>query len=165
MKLLEGYVENRTLEAALAAMLGALCVVGRSIKVPIYGVCMMDFGTTFWVVSILVLSYPYVWMFSILLSLTSTIPTPAMLVFLFALNTAYFIRRIAGLKSKWVIPLLPYAVTLGDIIFLLYGLKLLPFEVYIGPALFQATLGVIQVIIMVPIIMTSLEKFGVVAEW
>jgi len=162
LKFFQGYIENRMKELMLAVMFGVLMVIGRSVKLPIFGIATLDFGAVFWISSILVLSYPYVWLFTLLLCATSAIPILIIPVFLFALHVAYFISRFVGFKrSKWIAPLFAYLTAIGDIFILIYFLKLYP-DIYVVPSIIQATTVMVQVAIFCPIILKVLEKFGVI---
>lgn len=98
MKLLEGYVKNRTKEAALAAMLMALFFVGRTFKIQILPFFLLDISGIIVFTAASVFSWPYTIIFSLVtLYQGSTIfMFPA---FIIGTQVTFILSRLVG--KKW----------------------------------------------------------------
>jgi len=109
MKMLEGYVKNRTKETALAAILIALFFVVRSFKImltPVFGV---GLGATIIFAATSILSWPYTIVFSFASSYRSaTIFTG--LAYLAGTQVVFFLSKAVGMKRARYVPVV------GDII-------------------------------------------------
>ena len=130
MKLLQGYVENRTKEAALAAIMLALFFVTRTYKITINPAFSIDFAGAVIYSAASVLSYPYTILFSLsTLYLGSNMVVT--LAFFLGSQAVFFLSRVVG--EKWV----PHTVGVGQLVslpsygLLLHFLGLMDFRVYI----------------------------------
>jgi len=109
MKLLEGYVENRTQEAALAAMMLALFFVTRTFKIQISPAFGFDFVPAVIFSASTILSWPYTVLFSLSVLYKGTTPL-TVLSFFIGTQVAFFLRK--AFKDEWA----HHAVTIAGII-------------------------------------------------
>jgi len=130
MKVLQGYVENRTKEAALATMLLALVFVSRTFKLPVPGPFFIDFTAAIFYTAASVLSWPYTLIFS-LANFYGISNVFGVLAYFIGSQVVFFLSKTLG--EKWV----PHVVGIGQLVSLpSYGLLmhvsgLLDFRIFI----------------------------------
>lgn len=118
MKLLKGYVKNRTKEAALAAVLLALFFVVRTYKMTIIpGVLILDFSAAVIYSAVSILSWPYTLVFS-LSTLYGGSNVFACVAFIVGSQVVFFLSKLA--KEEWV----SHTPVFGQVSILVYGLLL-----------------------------------------
>lgn len=164
MKLLEGYVKNRTREAALAAVFGALFLIVRTIRVPILPpLIIVDFSICFWSSAVLFLSYFYLWVFALLMSITSTLP-PSIIGTLVGMHIIYFLNKLIGRKGIY---LCFFASIFNGIAntFILNYLKIINLWPIFPTLMVKMIIQGIGAVILVPIIFNFLERFNVIEGW
>lgn len=99
MKLLEGYVKNRTKEASLAAMMIALYFVTKPYKLQVVpGVMALDLSGTIILTSASIFSWPYTLVFSFMHLYMGSSPF-AVISWLVATNTVFFLSKMV--KKEW----------------------------------------------------------------
>jgi len=161
MKILKGYVENRTREVALAAMLGALALVARKITIPIAPFGGIECSIIFWATIVLVLSYPYVWWVAAIIGLTSGFGILTVPGTLIGQTVFYFLVKFAGIKRG------KYLSFFGTTFTVIFSCPILA---YIGvwppgvfmPAVIKSFVQGLIAIIMVPPFLRLLEKLNFV---
>ncbi len=164
MRLLEGYVKGRTKEVSLAAMLGALILIGRYITLPIFIPPLhgLEPSVVFYSSAILVLSYPYVWLLSFTMALTSNLPLPAFPTWLIGFHIFYFLSRLMGLRRARYFSFFCSPIV-GIILLIEFGwLGILPFEVFFVPIMVKTFAQGILAVLVVPLIIRVLEEFSVI---
>ena len=159
MKLLEGYMENRTKEMALAAILLALTYIGRFIVIPLFipPIHGLECTVIFWTTGILLLSYPYVWLFVFMMSITSSIGLVAMPMFAVYYNLFFILSRIMGLKRARYACLVGQMSTgvIGAFMFDIMGFA--SWRIIIIPGMIKVTSQAVLAFFTVPIILKSLN--------
>lgn len=167
MKLLEGYVENRTKEAALAAILAALTVVGRSISIPIFIPPLhgLDVAIAFWSLAVIVLSYPYVFLIAFMMTLTSSLALIIFPGYVISLSILYFINRAIGFKRAKYFSF--FASIINMIVWLtfwgpLVAPELSVIKILLVPMSIKSVAQGMVAVILVPILLKTLEVFSFV---
>jgi len=164
VKLLEGYVKNRTLEFTLAAMFGALVLISRQIALPIFIPPLkgLDPSGIFYSSMLLVLSYPYIWLFSGILAFTSVMPLPAFPCWAIGFHIFYFLSRLIGLRWARYFSFFSSPIN-GIVTLIIFGwLKIFPFNVFFIPVMTKTLSQGVLAFMLVPLIIKLLEKFGVI---
>ncbi len=162
-KILKGYVENRTKEATLAGVLTALAIVATYIDIPvfIYPLAGLDTSIVFWSMIPLLLSFPYVFLVPLVLSLT--VPIGFLCAPGIALGQVmfYFTVKFIGLKRG------KYLVFLASIYSVVFSYHYLT---YIGvwnsavliPVVTKSLVQGLFAVILVPLLINKFEEFGVI---
>jgi len=162
MKIFKGYVGSRTKEAALAAVLGAMFFVLRTIKIPLFPpLVMLEFAQITYSVAILVLSYPYVLVFVLFLAMTSTAPITIIAGFL-GLSTSYFIAKAIGIK--WAKHLVFFTSSINCayvVVIFVYILKMFPTAIVI-PLMAKSLMSGTPTLIIAPLFISLLDRMGVI---
>lgn len=109
MKLLQGYVENRTKEAALAAIMLALFFVARTFKIQVSPAFGFDFAASVIFSAASVLSWPYTVLFSLSVLYRGTTPF-TVLSFFAGTQATFFLRKVV--KDEWA----HHTVTFGTVV-------------------------------------------------
>lgn len=98
-KILQGRVENRTKEVALAAMMLALFFLVRSFKIPLTPVLGVDFSGAVILTAPLIFSWPYTLVFP-LASLYNSAHPLCIVGWLVGTQTVFFLSRTK--RKKWI---------------------------------------------------------------
>jgi len=119
VKLLEGYVENRTKEAALAGIMGTLFIIGRNFAIPIIpGVWNFTFSPITVYAAVAILSYPYTYLFPLLHLYRGSKPIGC-IAYWVGTQTVFFLSKAVGKKRT------PHILFMGDVTgYLAYGVLL-----------------------------------------
>lgn len=99
MKVLQGYVENRTKEAALAAILLALYFVTKNTKIQVTPILGLDFSGAIILTSASILSWPYTILFSLLPLYLGSSPIFNIISFFVGTQTVFFLSKMV--KKEW----------------------------------------------------------------
>jgi len=139
VKLLEGYMENRTKEAALAAIMLALFFVTRNFKIQITPI--IGFGlSAIWInTAASIFSWPYTVVFSLstLYGGSSILALPSWFV---GTQITFFLSKLV--RRKWA----KYTPVFGEIAGTLTYVLILGYLGTINPIVFLATIAVGQVV-------------------
>jgi len=156
MKLLEGYVENRTKEIALAAIFAALFFVTRQIKIDIFPTVSIRICAIFAYVPVMFLSWQYTWIVPIIAAFTSPEPVGSTIGLSAAIQVSYFSSRL--LKKYRTISVILSSFTANlTALFIRASMGLFPFHVALPLYLFKATTLSLTAIVLVPPIWRILE--------
>ncbi len=163
VKILKGYVENRTKEAALAAMFLALFLVNRYIRIEFF-LLSLNFAWAFGHTAIIILSWPYSFLFSLGSTITSSTPLKSLIATLPACQVTFFSSKL--LKGKWRILSAAFGSLTGNFIsaYYLYLVGKVPLEIGLPISFVKACLSILPVLVLAPSIYKMLEKMGVM-DW
>jgi len=170
VKLLEGYVKNRTKEAALAAVLFALAIVARYLVIPLFipPIHGLSCSVIFYTISVLVLSYPYILILSFLLSMTSNSSFLVFPVFVVSFTIFFFLSKLMGLKRVKYYTF--FSSPLNSLVYLtinpLIGSPLGPlcWQTHLIPLMTLSSAQGVLAVIVVPYIIKIMEKFSIIEE-
>jgi len=164
MKVLQGYVENRTKEAALAAMLIALFFVTRTYKVQVVpGFAGIDFSGAVIFTAASMLSWPYIFIFT--LANIYNVSNIFLLAFVFSgSQVVFFLSKSVG--EKWA-PHIPAFGQIGGLplyLFLMHVTGLIDFRVYLAVCAVPLAIYISTNYVGGLLIWKVVKGFGIIGE-
>jgi len=161
LNILKGRIENKTKEAALAAMFIALFIVTKTFRIQVTSVFALDFAGAILYTASTVVSWPYTLVFT-LATLYQGSTIFAILAWFPGLQAAFFISKIVD--RKWVkhIPVLGLLVSLPFAAATLHFGGIMDFRVWIAVCSVPSLFTCITVYIGGRLIWRVLEIFQVI---
>jgi len=164
VKLLEGYVENRTKEAALAAVLAALLVVFRPIQILVVpGVVISFLGLFLYLPSIL-FSWSYTWLIPVVAAVTAPRPVFSFIAVSIGCQVAYFSSRLVPRRGFFkVLPFVlgAYIANIVGVIIYHYA-GILHYNIGFPLLMVKGTVSALVAVLLAPPVFKVLEVIGVV---
>lgn len=169
MKILQGYVGNRTKEITLAAVFAAFYVITRQIKIDVFPTVSIRICGVFAYIPAMFLPWMFTWIVPFIVSFTSVEPVGSFFALSVGVQVAYFSSRL--LKRYNVLSLLfaTYAANLtGCTVRVLMGV--IPLGVSFPIYMFKATVMAAACLVLAPPILRSFKSLGIInfkrrSEW
>lgn len=159
-----GRVKSRTAQIVLAAAFSVGVLISRYITLPIFPPPLkgVEPSAIFYSSALLVLPYPYIWLFATILTLTSVIPFPAFAGWVAGLHVFYFLGRLMGLRKARYFSFFASPIN-GLAMVVVFGLPgIMPFEMFFVPIMVKTSLQGLLTLTFVPFILRFLKWLGVV---
>lgn len=161
MKLLEGYVKNRTKEIALTAIFTSLYVATRQFTIVIFPTVFIRPCGFFAYMPVTFLPWTYTWVVPVIVAFTSEEPVGSFFALLAGVQVAYFSSRLLG-KHKMLSLLLATYVANFVAVYVRSLMGLIPFFLGVFMGLFKATTTAIACLILAPPVWRLLENMGII---
>ncbi len=164
MKILKGYVENRTKEAALATIMAALVVVFRQFQIPLVPGVVISFMGLFLYLPSVILSWPYTWLIPVVASVTAPRPLFSFIAVSIGCQAAYFSSRLLPKRSFYkVLPFVlgAYIANIVGVIIYHYA-EILHFTLGFPLLMVKGTVSALVAVVLAPPVFKVLEVLGVV---
>ncbi len=159
-----GYVASPILEVAVTAVFGALAGISRLFQIPLFPpLIILDLAGAFVYVPASLVSFPYVLVFILVNTITAPNPLLAVPAWIVSIPLVNLVSKLVRKYVIWV-PLIGPYIGISTYVVVLWIAGALPPTISVPTLFVRATVNMVTILILSPIIWKTLERMGVIRK-